>query len=178
MLWLYLLGVATFLGIVVRRLVRRQKPLNDELYSKRVAIDHVSSGVAWVSANGKLYSLNASLVQMLASSSESLKDSHWMVMFAKTERSRVEAAYSQMLLAGIASLETRIVDSYGGESDREVRLVAVHDHKMRFMGHHCIVERVADDRHRQPVRVEAHSSEREALTTEPAPQAQFVTLSS
>jgi PAS domain S-box-containing protein len=170
MLWLYLLGVATFLGIVVRRLMRRQKPLNDELYSKRVAIDHVSSGVAWVSANGKLYSLNASLSQMLGASQESLKSSHWLLMFAQRERQRVEEAYSQMLLAGIASLDTRLLDTYGGESDREVRLVAVHDHKMRFMGHHCIVERVISERGRLNLSAQP--------AVESDSQTEFATLSS
>jgi PAS domain S-box-containing protein len=170
MLWLYLLGVVTFLGIVVRRLMRRQKPLNDELYSKRVAIDHVSSGVAWVSANGKLYSLNTSLSQMLGASQESLKGSDWMLLFAKGERDRVEHAYSQMLLAGLASLDTRLLDTYGGESDRELVLVAVHDHKMRFMGHHCIVERVISERGRS--NAAAHAS------VESDAQTEFATLSS
>ncbi len=170
MLWLYLLGVATFLGIVVRRLMRLQKPLNDELYSKRVAIDHVSSGVAWVSANGSLYSLNTSLSQMLGASQENLKGSNWLLMFTKQERHRMEEAYSQMLLAGIASLDTRLLDTYGGESDREVKLVAVHDHKMRFMGHHCIVERVISEQGRS--NAAAHISVESDARTE------FATLSS
>jgi len=140
MLWLYLLGIATFLGIVVRRLQRRQKPLNDELYSKRVAIDHVSSGVAWVSASGKLHSLNASLAQMLGGSAETLAGTNWLEIFPEGDRPRVTEAFSQMLLAGIASVGARTVDGYGGEVPRAVVLVAVHDHKMRFMGHHCIVE--------------------------------------
>jgi PAS domain-containing protein len=170
MLWLYLLGVATFLGIVVRRLLRRQKPLNDELYSKSVAIDHVSSGVAWVSSDGSLYSCNVSLAQMLGSSPEGLKGTAWLLMFSQSERERVSEAYSQMLLAGIASLDTRIVDTYGGESDRAVVLVAVHDHKMRFMGHHCIVERVVPDRGRPGA--PAH------LAVESDAQTEFATLSS
>ena len=170
MLWLYLLGVATFLGIVVRRLMRLQKPLNDELYSKRVAIDHVSSGVAWVSTNGNLYSLNTSLSQMLGASQESLKGSNWLLMFAKDERHRLQEGYSQMLLSGIASLDTRLLDTFGGESDREVVLVAVHDHKTRFMGHHCIVERVISERGR--ANAAAHNS------VESDAQTEFATLSS
>jgi PAS domain S-box-containing protein len=170
MLWLYLLGLVTFLGIVVRRLMRLQKPLNDELYSKRVAIDHVSSGVAWVSANGALYSLNTSLSQMLGASQESLKGSDWMLLFAKGERDRVAQAYSQMLLAGLASLDTRLLDTHGGESDRELVLVAVHDHKMRFMGHHCIVERAISERGRS--NAIAHTY------VESDAQTEFATLSS
>ena len=53
MFWLYLLAVTTFLGIVVRRLVRRQKPLIDDLYAKRMAIEHVHDGVAWVTQAGR-----------------------------------------------------------------------------------------------------------------------------
>jgi PAS domain S-box-containing protein len=141
MLWLYLLGIATFLGIVARRLWMRQKPLNDELYSKRVAIDHVSSGVGWVTANGKLDSLNAPLSQMLGASAEELAGRDWLRIFPEDERRRVSEAFSQMLLAGIASIDTRTIDANGRETPRSALLVAVHDHKMRLMGHHCILER-------------------------------------
>jgi hypothetical protein len=58
MFWLYLLGIVTFLFIVLRRVLRRQPPLSDELYIKKVAIDHVHSGVAWVPEDGKLGWMN------------------------------------------------------------------------------------------------------------------------
>ena len=58
MLWLYLLGAVTGLSIALRRVLRRQKPLNDELYSTKVAVNHVQSGVAWVRADGKIGSIS------------------------------------------------------------------------------------------------------------------------
>jgi PAS domain S-box-containing protein len=145
MLWLYLLGIVTFLGIVVRRLWRKQKPLNDEVYSWRVALDHVNSGVGWIPVSGSLHSMNPALAHMLGATAEDLAGSDWLRMFPQEERSRVEKTYRQMLLAGIASLRVATVDSRGVETAREVLLVAVHDHKMRFTGHHCIVERILDD---------------------------------
>jgi len=145
MLWLYLLGVVTFLGIVVRRLWRKQKPLSDEVYSWRVALDHVNSGVGWIPATGSLHSMNPALAHMLGSTAEGLAGSDWFRMFPQPERLRVEKTYRQMLLAGIASLQVATVDARGIETPREVLLVAVHDHKMRFTGHHCIVERILDD---------------------------------
>jgi PAS domain S-box-containing protein len=145
MLWLYLLGIVTFLAIVVRRLLRQQKPLSDELYSHRIAIDSVSSGVAWIPASRDLRSMNPALAQMLGATPEELWGRDWMQMFAESDRPRVEQVYSQMLLAGKASLSAATVDARGVESRREVLLVAVHDHKMRFMGHHCIIEQASDD---------------------------------
>ena len=56
-----------------------------------------------------------------------------------------EEKFSKMLLAGRASMEAITRDSYGRATPRNLVLVAVHDHKMRFMGHHCIVERIFDD---------------------------------
>jgi len=170
MLWLYLLGIVTFLSIVVRRLLRRQKPLIDELYSKRVAIDSVSSGVAWIPANGTLHSMNPALAQMLAATPEQLGGREWLQMFAESDQPRVEQVYSQMLLAGKASLSAATVDARGVEIPREVLLVAVHDHKMRFMGHHCIVDRVSEDGR------EAGRSQQAARSQVSAPE--FATLSS
>jgi PAS domain S-box-containing protein len=144
MLWLYLLGVVTVLTIAVRRLLRKQKPLSDEVYSNRVAIDHVHSGVAWVRATGRVHSLNPALTQMLRTTGEKISGSDWMEMFAKSDRAHLEEVYRQMLLGGIVSLTASTVDSRGSEIPREVTLVAVHDHKMRFVGHHCIVERIVD----------------------------------
>jgi len=140
MLWLYLLAIVTILGIVVRRLLRKQKPLSDEVYSWRVAIDHVCSGVAWVPANGCLHSMNPALTQMQGATAEELTGRPWLGLFAESDQPRVEQVYSRMLLAGVASTNAATVDAWGIETEHEVRLVAVHDHKMRFMGHHCIIE--------------------------------------
>ena len=68
-LWLYLLGAVTVLVIALRRVLRRQAPLSDELYSKQVAIDHVHSGVAWVRADGTVGSVNPALARILAGDS-------------------------------------------------------------------------------------------------------------
>jgi PAS domain S-box-containing protein len=142
MLWLYLLGLATFLGIVVRRLLRRQKPLIDDLYYKRVAIDHVHDGVAWVTGGGKISYVNPSLARMLDATPEQLNGRPWFEMFVPQERGRLQDAYSQMLLSGKAWLDANAVDSRGVVTRRGLLMVAVHDHKMRLAGHHCILHDV------------------------------------
>ncbi len=139
MFWLYLLALTTFLGIAVRRLLRRQKPLIDDLYAKRLAIEHVHDGVAWVTAGGRINYLNPALAQMLETTPERLRDRPWFDLFAPSERGRIQDAYSQMLLAGKAELDARVVDSHGTVSLRSLLIVAVHDHKMRLAGHHCIL---------------------------------------
>ena len=53
-LWFYLLGLSVLLVIALRRVLARQAPLSDELYSKTVAIEHVQSGVAWIRADGSM----------------------------------------------------------------------------------------------------------------------------
>src|SRR5215467_13383492 len=90
MLWLYLLGIVTVLTIVVRRLWRRQKPLDDAVFSHRVAIDHVSSGVAFIRENGELHTVNPALASMLRSSQSELEGKSWLEMFARTDRPMVE----------------------------------------------------------------------------------------
>jgi len=142
MLWLYLLGLVTFLAIVDRRLLRRQKPLVDDLYAHRLVIDHVQDGVAWI-RNGRIRYLNPSLLRILDYGPDQLpdefKDRPWFHLFTPGERPRVEAAYSQMLLAGKASLEANLVDANGRAKFCVLLMVAVHDHKTRLVGHHCIV---------------------------------------
>jgi PAS domain-containing protein len=119
MFWLYLLGIVTFLIIVLRRVLRRQKPLSDELYAKKVAIDHVHSGVAWVPEDGKLGWMNPALPEALQIGPKDLIGHDWYDLFADDERERIRESYRQMLLMG---------------------KVAVHDHRMRFVGHHCLIE--------------------------------------
>jgi PAS domain S-box-containing protein len=139
MLWLYILAVATVLGIAVRRLWRRQKPLIDDLYYKRVAIDHVYDGVAWVTEGERISYVNPSLARMLNTAAERLHGKGWFEMFVPEERGRIQDAYSQMLLSGKAWLDVRVVDSRGAVTRRGLLMVAVHDHKMRLAGHHCIL---------------------------------------
>jgi PAS domain S-box-containing protein len=139
MLWLYLLAAVTVLVISLRRVVQRQAPLSDELYSSKVAVEHVHSGVGWVRADGILGSVNQSLSDSIGAKPGELLGHEWFLMFPRQERSRIRDAYTQMLLAGIASLETLIERGDGVQRTVNVRLVAVHDHKMRLVGHHCMV---------------------------------------
>ena len=154
MLWLYLLGAITVLVIALRRVMQRQTPLSDELYSTKVAFDHLQSGVAWVRGDGTLGMVNSSLATTLAADPKGFVGRDWLTMFPKMEQERVKEAYSQMLLAGKTHL-----DAYGQRADGthawlKVLLVAVHDHKMRFVGHHCLVldstnTRILEDRLKQ-----------------------------
>jgi PAS domain S-box-containing protein len=143
MFWLLLLAVATFLGIVVRRLLLRQNPLMDELYSKNVAIEHVRDGVAWVNARGSVDYANPALAKMLDTETAHLHGRSWYDMFAPEDRARVQHAYSQMLLSGKTSVEARLI---GSQKPRSLSMVAVHDHKMRLAGHHCILHPLPESR--------------------------------
>jgi PAS domain S-box-containing protein len=179
MLWLYLLGIVTFLGIVVRRLLRKQGPLKDEVFSWRVAIDHVNSGVAWIPASACLHSVNPALAKMLGATAEELAGRNWLRLFAESDRPRVEQAYSQMLLARVASIKAATLDAWGIETPHDLRLAAVYDHKMRFMGHHCIIEPVSEEG-RQASRQKSVRRIRENLEAArpKVPRTQFATLSS
>ena len=146
-LWLYLLGLSVLLAIILRRVLARQQPLNDELYSKTVAIEHVQSGVAWIRPDGTIRTLNPAFAEILAGPARDFVGRNWYDLFARQEDSRLQEAYSQMLLLGKANLEALCKRADGTLATLEVRLAAVHDHKMRFMGHHCLVVDHSKDRH-------------------------------
>jgi PAS domain S-box-containing protein len=139
MLWLYLLGTITVLCIALRRVIHRQTPLSDEVYSTKVAFDHLQSGVAWVNGDGIVGMVNSSLAATLASDPRTLIGRAWLDIFPKEERERVRQAYSQMLLLGRTELDTYGQRADGSFAWLSVRLVGVHDHKMRFVGHHCMM---------------------------------------
>jgi PAS domain S-box-containing protein len=151
MLWLYLLGTVTVLVIALRRVMQRQTPLSDELYSTKVAFDHLQSGVAWVRGDGNLGTVNSSLGATLAADPKGFVGRDWLTMFPKMEQERVKEAYSQMLLLGKTQFGTYGQRADGTYAWLNVLLVAVHDHKMRFVGHHCLVldsthTRILEDR--------------------------------
>ncbi len=138
MLWLYLLGAVTALTIALRRVLRREAPLNEELHSKRVALDHVHSGAAWVHADGKIGSMNPALIISLGMRNGELVGQDWYLLFAEQERERVREAYAQMVLRGIGSLDAETARTDGSLATQNVVLVAVYDHTTRFAGHHCL----------------------------------------
>jgi PAS domain S-box-containing protein len=153
----YLLGLSVLLGIALRRVMAQQLPLQDEVYMKNVAIEYVQSGVAWVRADGTVRSINQALATTLAAAPRELVGREWYELFAQQDREELKEAFSQMLLLGKATLEVhgrRIDGTYAG---LELMMVAIHDHKMRFVGHHCLVA----DRTREKV-LEAQLAE---LTT-------------
>src|SRR5580658_3319506 len=105
-LWLYLLAAVTVLVIVLRRVMNRQIPLSDEIYSKQVAIDHVHSGVAWVRADGLIGSVNPALAKIVGVLPKELLGRPWAALFPLEERPKVQEAYRQALLMGKTRLET------------------------------------------------------------------------
>jgi PAS domain S-box-containing protein len=140
MLWLFLLGLATFLTIVLRRTRKRQKPLDEELYSKTIAIDYVQSGVAWVRADGTFGSVNQSFARTFHAAPRELAGQEWYKMFPAEEHDRIRNEYSQMLIMGTVVFDTPGECTDGSPLWLNVRLVPVHDGKMRYVGHHCMVE--------------------------------------
>jgi PAS domain S-box-containing protein len=153
MFWLYLLAAVTVLTIALRRVLRRQKPLDDQLYSSKVAIDHVHSGVAWVRADGTIGSMNPALAGSLGIERGSLDGKDWLLIFPERERDNVRGAHSQMLLLGIASMDLYVERPDGEQAWLSVALVAVHDYKARFAGHHCLtVDRSREKELEQQVR--------------------------
>jgi PAS domain S-box-containing protein len=140
MIWRILLGIATFLTIALRRVLRRQVPLNEALYSKTVAIDHIQTGIAWVRGDATIGSVNPSFAQTYRVEPARLLSREWVQLFAANDQSRVREAYSRMMLGGMVSF-----DAVGERADASlawlnVRLVPVHDHLTRFVGHHCMIE--------------------------------------
>jgi PAS domain S-box-containing protein len=137
--WVYLLGLSVLLTIALRRVRAQQNPLKDEVYMKTVAIEYVQTGVAWIRGDGKVRSANAFLGDTLGAEPRTLVGRDWYEMFAQKDHRKLEEAYSQMLLLGKATLEVNGRLKDGSFSSLEVLMVAIHDHKMRFVGHHCLV---------------------------------------
>ena len=139
-LWLYLLGAVTFLVIALRRVLHRMAPLNDEVYSKQVAIDHVHSGVVWVRNDGQIGSANAAMTKILKAIPAELVGTRWTALFPESLLPKVEQAYSQALLSGKASLQAEAQRLNGSRAQVDILLVCIHDHKSRFVGHYCLME--------------------------------------
>lgn len=146
MLWLYLLATVNVLVIALRRVLRRLQPLSNELYSSKVAIEHVHSGVALVHSDGKVGFVNQSLCNSLALKAEEVVGHDWLLMFPQGERAGIREAYTQMLLVGISSLATEIELGDGSRTSVNTQLVLIHDHKMRVLGHHCMIEDASRER--------------------------------
>ena len=139
-LWLYLLGAVTFLIVALRRVLHRQKPLSDEIYSKQVAIDHVHSGVAWVRSDGRVGSINPALAKTLGLLPKELLGRPWDTFFPLKDRAKVLEAYRQALLMGKATLDSEAERPDGTLARVKVLLVTIHDHKSRLVGHYCLME--------------------------------------
>ena len=138
-LWVYMLGLATLLGIALRRVVARQSPLEDQVYMKNVAVEFVQSGVAWVRADGSVRSINHFMATTLSAAPRELVGTDWYELFAPEDHARVKESFSHMLLLGKTTLNVRGRRRDGTYADLELLMVAVHNHKMRFVGHHCLV---------------------------------------
>jgi len=134
-----MLGLSTLLYIALRRVKAQQAPLLDEVHMKNVAVEHVQSGVAWVRSDGSVGSLNQSMANVLRAVPRELIGKDWYELFTAHDRERLKEAYSQMLLVGKAKVNVRGRRIDGGCAALELLLVAIHDHKMRFVGHHCLV---------------------------------------
>ena len=139
-LWLYLLAAVTVLTIALRRVLSRVTPLNDEVYAKKVAIDHVHSGVCWVRADGMIGTVNPAMAKILGGTERDLIGIAWTKMFPSGSHEKVDEVYRQALLMGKAPVEIEAQRFDGTKATVDVLLVTVHDHKSRFIGHYCLME--------------------------------------
>ena len=138
-LWVYMLGLATLLYIALRRVKAQQVPLQDEVYMKNVAIEYVQTGVAWIRSDGTVGSLNQSMATTLSAAPRELVGKDWYDLFASQDREKLTEAFSQMLLLGKYTVDVHGRRMDGTYAGLELLMVAIHDHKMRFVGHHCLV---------------------------------------
>lgn len=136
---MYLLGRSALPVVALRRVMAKQDPLKDEVCRRTVAVEHVQSGVVWVSSDGKVSSVNASFANTLGGEPKNICGHDWYEIFAPRDRSKMAEAYSQMLLLGKAHVEVHGRRLDGSYSALDVLMVAIHDHKMRFIGHHCLI---------------------------------------
>jgi len=139
-IWLILLGVAIGLGIALRRVLRRQSPLSDELYSKQVAVAHVQSGVAWVRGDGTFGMVNQAFADTFGITPGEFNGREWYKAFGAGDHARIRESYGQMMLQGMTSFEATARRTDGSLAWLNVRLVAVHDGHMRFVGHQCLIQ--------------------------------------
>jgi PAS domain S-box-containing protein len=139
-LWLILLGVAIGLGIALRRVLRRQSPLNDELHSQQVAVAHVQSGVGWVRGDQTFGSVNQSFADTFKMLPRDFTGREWYKIFGPDDHTRVRESYGQMMLMGMTSFEAAGERGDGSLAWLRVRLVAVHDGQMRLVGHQCMID--------------------------------------
>jgi PAS domain S-box-containing protein len=135
--WLTLLGLLAILSVLLLRMPRR-KTSQDEPYVKRVAVEHLTSGVAWVGSDEKIRAVNPAMADSLEVGTGDLAGHDWCDLFVPSDREGVRQAYTQMLLTGRASVKARGVRLSGTHIWFDVLLLAVHDGKMRFIGHHCL----------------------------------------
>ena len=140
--WLYLLAIVTFLLIALRRVMRRQRPLKDDVYSKQLALDQVDSGVAKVNCDGLIGSVNPALAKMLDADQVNLIGATWMSLFPASERVQLEEAYRQALLVGRTSLHAEAARHDGSTAHVEIKLVTLYSDRAQLLGHYCLVHDV------------------------------------
>ncbi len=151
-LWLYLLAAVTVLLIALRRVLHRQAPLSDELFSKQVAIDHVYIAASHgCDSDGTVGSINPALAKTIGALPKEILGQHWEKLFPENERAHVREAYSRALLGGKISISTVAQRTDGSQARVDVLLVTIHDSKTRLVGHYCLM----DDRTRE-LELEAH----------------------
>jgi len=86
-------------------------------------VEHVQSGVVWVNSDGKVSSVNASFANTLGGEPKSILGHDWFEIFAPRDRSKMEEAYSQMLLLGKANVQVHGRRLDGSYSALEVLMV-------------------------------------------------------
>lgn len=138
-MWIWFYGLSTLLGILYRRLWKKQAPLNNELTANRVAIEHVQSGIAWVKEDGVIGLVNPSLANSLSIRADKLEGGQWLDLFPVSERHRIQKAYSEALLAREMTLSTYLERADGSHAPINLCLVPVHDEKSQHLGHHCLI---------------------------------------
>lgn len=124
--------------------ITARKKAEADLLELSLALSNALEGIAQIDNQGEFLTTNRAFANQLGYAGDDLIGVHWQNIVVPSSLDKLRAADERLKEAGKASFDAQGLRKDGTTFHAEVTVVAIHDDKGQFVGHHCFMKDISE----------------------------------
>lgn len=124
--------------------ITERKRTEQEIQDLATALENAVEGISRLDTQGRYISVNKAYANAVGYQPEEMIGMEWPQTVDPEERSKLMAAYGQMLIDGKVEIEARGIRKDGAIFYKQLVMISAYDEQQQFIGHHCFMKDISD----------------------------------
>jgi PAS domain S-box-containing protein len=124
--------------------ITERKRTEQEVQDLATALENAVEGISRLDTQGRYISVNKAYANAVGYQPEEMIGMEWPHTLHPEDRSKLMAAYGQMLIDGKVEIEARGIRKDGSIFYKQLVMISAYDEQKQFIGHHCFMKDISD----------------------------------